>query len=52
MFQHSKHSLIDSELYPCLPTEPEPALSVIRNTESCQIQIRIMKTRLKLNVKA
>ena len=41
----------DSELYSCLPTEPEPALSALRNVESCcqQIKIWMTKNKLKLN---
>ena len=41
----------DSELYSCLPTVPESALSALRNVESCcrQIQIWMTKNKLKLN---
>ena len=41
----------DSELYSCLPTEPESALSAFRNIEFCYRQIKIwtMKNKLKLN---
>ena len=41
----------DSELYSCLPTEPESALSALRNVESCcrQIKIWMTKNKLKLN---
>ena len=41
----------DSELYSCLPTEPESALSALRNVESCcrQIKIRMTNNKLKLN---
>ena len=41
----------DSELYSCLPTEPESALSALRNFESCcrQIQIWMTNNKLKLN---
>ena len=41
----------DSELYSSLPTEPESALSVLRNVESCcrQIKIWMTKNKLKLN---
>ena len=41
----------DSELYSCLPTEPESAPSALRNVESCcrQIQIWMTKNKLKLN---
>ena len=41
----------DSELYSCLPTEPESALSALRNVESCcrQIKIWMPKNKLKLN---
>ena len=41
----------DSELYSCLPTEPESALSAVRNDESCcrQIKIWMTKNKLKLN---
>ena len=37
-----------SELYSCLPTAPESALSALTNVESCghQIKIRMMKTNL------
>ena len=40
----------DSELYSCLPTEPESALSALRNVESCcrQIKIWMAKNKLKL----
>ena len=39
------------ELYSCLPTEPESALSALRNVESCccQIKIWMTKNKLKLN---
>ena len=37
----------DSELYSCLPTEPESALSVLRNVESCCRQIKIWTTKKK-----
>ena len=41
----------DSELYSCLPTEPESALSALINVESCCRQIKIWMTenKLKLN---
>ena len=41
----------DFELYSCLPTEPESALSALRNVESCccQIKIWMTKNKLKLN---
>ena len=41
----------DSELYSCVPTEPESALSALRNVESCcrQIKIWTTKNKLKLN---
>ena len=41
----------DSELYSCLPTEPESALSALRNVESCcrQTKIWMTKNKLKLN---
>ena len=41
----------DSELYSCLPTEPESALSALRNVDSCcrQIKIWMTKNKLKLN---
>ena len=41
----------NSELYSCLPTEPESALSALRNVESCcrQIKIWMTKNKLKLN---
>jgi len=41
----------NSELYSCLPTEPESALSALRNVESCcrQIKIWIKKNKLKLS---
>ena len=41
----------DSELYSCRPTEPESALSALRNVESCcrQIKIWMTKNKLKLN---
>ena len=41
----------DSKLYSCLPTEPESALSALRNVESCcrQIKIWMTKNKLKLN---
>jgi len=41
----------DSELYSCLPTEPESALSALKNVESCcrQIKIWIKKNKLKLS---
>ena len=41
----------DSELYSCLPTEPESALRALRNVESCcrQIKIWMTKNKLKLN---
>ena len=41
----------DSELYSCLPTEPESAPSALRNFESCcrQIKIWMTKNKLKLN---
>ena len=41
----------DSELYSCLPPEPESALSALRNVESCcrQIKIWMTKNKLKLN---
>ena len=40
-----------SELYSCLPTEPESAMSALRNVESCcrQIKIWMTKNKLKLN---
>ena len=34
----------DSELYSCLPTEPESALSALRNVKSCCWQIKIWMT--------
>ena len=45
------HFADDSELYSCLPTEPESALSSLRNVESCcrQIKIWMTKNKLKLN---
>ena len=41
----------DSELYSCLPTEPESALNALRIVESCcrQIKIWMTKNKLKLN---
>ena len=41
----------DSELYSCLSTELESALSALRNVESCgrQIKIWMTKNKLKLN---
>ena len=40
----------DSELYSCLPTEPESALSALRNVESCCRQIKIWMTKNKLKL--
>ena len=40
----------DSELYSCLPTEPESVLSALRNVESCSRQIKIWMTKNKLKL--
>ena len=40
----------DSDLYSCLPTEPESALNALRNVESCCRQIKIWMTKNKLKL--
>ena len=40
----------DPGLYSCLPTEPEYALSALRNVESCRRQIKIWMTKNKLKL--